>query len=91
MHVEETAVSKPPRRRMLLIRDHGVNLVDTMIRLTPPRPAILPCTAWSDGAGRHFWQRTGASRETDRCWYCLQSRHASRDWPLSLERALEGN
>lgn len=78
-------------RRTILIRRHAVNMADTLVPIAPPKPAILPCPAWSDGAGRHFWQRAGAARETDRCWYCLQTRHASRDWPMTLERALEAN
>jgi hypothetical protein len=81
------------RRAMLLIRNHDVNVADTLVPLTPPKPPLLPCTAWEGGAGRHFWQRASDARprESDRCWYCLQSRHASRDWPLTLERALEGD
>lgn len=80
-------------RRTLLVRDHPVNLADTLVGFGPRKPPILPCTAWADGDGPHFWQRQNPERpgEADRCWYCLQSRHAARDWPLTLERALEGN
>ena len=81
-------------RPKLLIRNHEINLADTLIGLTKPRkPPIGPCTAWDSGEGKHFWKKEPGehARETDRCWYCLQTRHACRAWPLTLEKALEGN
>lgn len=80
-------------RPKMLIRDHEINLADTLIGLKPRKPTIKPCTAWEGGEGKHFWNKKPGdqARETDRCWYCLQTRHACRDWPITLEKALEGN
>lgn len=78
----------------MIIRNHPVNLADTRIGLKPSPPPLLPCPAFDDGSGKHFWKlmNEGRRSEADRCWFCLQSRKASRDWPpVGLHEALRGN
>lgn len=81
------------QRRTMIVADHPINMADTLVGLPPEKPPLKPCPAWSDGRGKHFWMRANEKRasEADRCWYCQESRHASRDWPITLERALIGN